>query len=152
VTGRGRTCDAPRFKRALYRLSYGHGDGRHSPAPLRPSPWSGRSTHRRVLRSGPVGSHVCNVRGVLRTMMSKPLAYSSTLDHRHVRQRNGVLRGGALEPGARSDSPKIPGEIVHLSFRCDTERHGRTFLSQTGPRLQLELFKLSITLLIQYVR
>jgi hypothetical protein len=24
VTGRGRTCDAPRFKRALYRLSYGH--------------------------------------------------------------------------------------------------------------------------------
>jgi hypothetical protein len=28
VTGRGRTCDAPRFKRALYRLSYGHVDGR----------------------------------------------------------------------------------------------------------------------------
>ena len=28
MTGRGRTCDAPRFKRALYRLSYGHVDGR----------------------------------------------------------------------------------------------------------------------------
>jgi hypothetical protein len=28
VTGRGRTCDAPRFKRALYRLSYGHVNGR----------------------------------------------------------------------------------------------------------------------------
>ena len=24
MTGRDRTCDAPRFKRALYRLSYGH--------------------------------------------------------------------------------------------------------------------------------
>jgi hypothetical protein len=24
VTGRGRTCDASRFRRALYRLSYGH--------------------------------------------------------------------------------------------------------------------------------
>ena len=28
MTGRGRTCDAPRFKRALYRLSYGHVNGR----------------------------------------------------------------------------------------------------------------------------
>jgi hypothetical protein len=27
VTGRGRTCDAPRFRRALYRLSYGHVNG-----------------------------------------------------------------------------------------------------------------------------
>jgi hypothetical protein len=27
VTGRDRTCDAPRFRRALYRLSYGHANG-----------------------------------------------------------------------------------------------------------------------------
>ncbi len=32
VTGRGRTCDAPRFKRALYRLSYGHVNGRSADA------------------------------------------------------------------------------------------------------------------------
>ena len=28
MTGRDRTCDAPRFKRALFRLSYGHANGR----------------------------------------------------------------------------------------------------------------------------
>jgi hypothetical protein len=65
VTGRGRTCDAPRFKRALYRMSYGRvsgqqqlGGGLHkergsppSAALIRPSVQRprGSSTHARYV-------------------------------------------------------------------------------------------------------
>ena len=52
MAGRDRTCGAPRFRRALYRLSYGH---EMEPAP--PSiPHEGRSTQKRALPDGVVGA------------------------------------------------------------------------------------------------
>ena len=36
MAGRDRTCDAPRFRRALYRLSYGHASGRRLESNQRP--------------------------------------------------------------------------------------------------------------------
>jgi hypothetical protein len=49
VAGRDRTCGAPRFKRALYRLSYGHmllceGSRGNLPVPPDPFPWSAPRT------------------------------------------------------------------------------------------------------------
>jgi len=38
VTGRDRTCDAPRFRRALYRLSYGHSKWAEPESNRRPPP------------------------------------------------------------------------------------------------------------------
>lgn len=55
VTGRDRTCDAPRFRRALYLLSYGHA---FTATPFSCTP------------------------GSYRTSLSEPLAHPSTLDRR----------------------------------------------------------------------
>ncbi|MDX6389519.1 MAG: hypothetical protein QOJ73_582 [Streptosporangiaceae bacterium] len=102
VTGRGRTCDAPRFKRALYRLSYGHVNWRSrtrtgglllirealcqlSYPPARREPRVpvqlpvGSSTHTRLFWTRP--GHVLVVRSSP-TMLFMPLAYPSTLDRR----------------------------------------------------------------------
>src|SRR6266478_3775372 len=64
-----------------------------------------------------------------RPMFSKPLTCPSTLDRRTQLAGcgSGVLRGGALEPGA----------LARM-------RRG-TFLSQAGPRVRSELVQLSIT-------
>jgi hypothetical protein len=46
-------------------------------------------------------------------MLSKPLAYPSTLDHRPPDAQSGmvaVLRGGALEPEPRARSGKSAGK------------------------------------------
>jgi len=48
---------------------------------------------------------LCLARLASRTMLSKPLAYPSTLDHRPpdaLSEMVGVLRGGALEPESRA--------------------------------------------------
>lgn len=97
VTGRGRTCDAPRFKRALYRLSYGHVNGRSrartgglllirealcqlsyppSTSLVCPASLDGSSTHMRSL--GHASLAYLDV--VSPTNLFTPLAYPSTLD------------------------------------------------------------------------
>ncbi len=169
VTGRGRTCDASRFRRALYRLSYGHakapGQGvePRSPrsergvlpvrrsrnvariwgaAPLRPSPDRGRSTQQagasRRARSRP---------------LSRPpeaercfLCHSPTLrpwitDHwLRTCAVVAVLRGGALEPEPHTllleNRRQKQALIASVYFQRATLR---VFLSQAGPRFDLEL-------------
>ena len=164
MTGRGRTCDAPRFKRALYRLSYGHVNGRsrnragrsssarrsanwavrwrgsRSPR-VCPAPWSGA---RRTC--GPLWARFRSCIGSLvssPTMLSMPLAYPSTLDHR-LGARCPTRRG----VGARR-SPSVtqkPQTKVTRTYTCESgDTSWRTFLSRAGPQVRLELFKLSIT-------
>jgi hypothetical protein len=98
VTGRGRTCDAPRFKRALYRLSYGHVNGRSrartgglllirealcqlsyppSTSLVCPAP---RWGVRRTCGRSDTFAIKCRDVGVSPTKLSMPLAYPSTLD------------------------------------------------------------------------
>ena len=71
-------------------------------------------------------------------MLSKPLAYPSTLDRRRWDARPtaiDVLRGGALEPEARTSAVKnsmlkrTPFSMA--VFHCQTPS---VFLSQAGPR------------------
>ena len=65
-----------------------------------------------------------------RTMLSKPLACPSTLDHRD----SGVLRGGALEPGARRGFGKCAGKSrsVFSSEFCCAESAGGSFSLRRG--------------------
>jgi hypothetical protein len=78
-----------------------------------------------------------------RTMFSKPLAYPSTLD----RAISGcacrliaVLRGGALEPEPRTLSGKKRRLTHTLIYQRYFKRQApRVFLSQAGPRFDLEL-------------
>ena len=81
VTGRGRTCDAPRFRRALYRLSYGHVNGRSAHAQRACLSSLGSEARRTCGRSKRFG-HVVRSLVVSPTMLSTPLAYPSTLDRR----------------------------------------------------------------------
>jgi hypothetical protein len=105
VTGRGRTCAAPRFKRALYRLSYGHVNGRSrartgglilirealcqlsyppSTPPrsrARPAPAGELDAHAAALDTALVTYRTLVV---LPTNLSTPLAYPSTLDRRRA--------------------------------------------------------------------
>ena len=76
MTGRGRTCDAPLFKRALYRLSYGHVDRGIG---LSVQPLGRGSTHRRPFWTR-FGSRIGSLASSP-TMLSMHLAYPSTLDH-----------------------------------------------------------------------
>jgi hypothetical protein len=102
VTGRGRTCDAPRFKRALYRLSYGHVNGRsrartgglllirEALCQLSYPPSTSRSTHVCPTPTRELDAHAAywerasvtsySVVRSLPTILSMPLAYPSTLD------------------------------------------------------------------------
>jgi hypothetical protein len=165
VTGRGRTCDAPRFKRALYRLSYGHGSRRSrirtgglllirealcqlsyppmpslSP-PVCPAPSSELDTHAGCCRRPP-GLHI---RSLVPCQRCCP-CHSPTLRPWIAGLGVDVLRGGELEPS---------GPWCHLNGRVKATRSytreipatipGRTFLSQAGPQVGLEFFKLSIT-------
>lgn len=80
-------------------------------------------------------------------MFSMPLAYPSTLDRRppgvHVRA-DVVLRGGALEPEPRTCLRNR--RLKHtLNYRNDFTATPRVFLSQAGPRFELDFFKLGIT-------
>ncbi len=91
---------APAFRRALYRLSYGHTMG--------------------------------------------ALAYPSTLDRRppaaHTRA-DVVLRGGALEPGASTLLGKSQAKAHAYSSALFPSAMLRAFLSQAGPRFELDLLQ-----------
>ena len=67
-------------------------------------------------------------------MLFKPLANSSTLD-----RRNGVLRGGALEPGALAVSGKCAGKSRGLfsSEFCCAERAEEPFSLRRGLEFNL---------------
>ena len=96
VAGRNRTCGAPRFRRALYRLSYGHGHRAHRPPSISP-----RGKIDAVAYGRP--SSVASVRST--ALFSMPLAHPSTLDRRPPAAQArlvAVLRGGSLEPDPQS--------------------------------------------------
>jgi hypothetical protein len=86
---------------------------------------------------------LCHVRARVRTMFSKPLAYPSTLDQRpplaHVREcRRPTWRSfGARFPDLRSSNRTLkPTLISSAVFYAEAPR---SFLSQAGPRFDLEL-------------
>jgi hypothetical protein len=82
-------------------------------------------------------------------MLSKPLTCPLTLDHHRAYQRDGVLRGGALEPGARSDIRKIAGVTVPLKYQVPLPNNtGGPFSLRRGLNYSQSFFKLSITLLV----
>ena len=108
----------------LGRPSTAQSEGSHA------SPFTsrfGRSTQQ--ARSRPVSRSTRS-----RTMFSEPLAYPSTLD-----RLSGVLRGGALEPEPRTLAEKSQAK-AHAYSPAQFPRHApRVFLSQAGPRFDLEL-------------
>ena len=80
-----------------------------------------------------------------------PLAYPSTLDHRLPDAQSGmddVLRGGALEP-----EPRVAVRNSQAKARANSQRKfqagaQRVFLSQAGPRFDLELLQAEHHLLV----
>jgi hypothetical protein len=103
VTGRGRTCDASRFGRALYRLSYGHAkswlrlsvhlpsvEDRRSRRMPPHGPWS-RPLSRPTEK--PERCCLCRSPTLRPWIVVRRLRISGTVD---------VLRGGALEPDPRT--------------------------------------------------
>jgi hypothetical protein len=79
-----------------------------------------------------------------RTMFSKPLAYPSTLDPRprgRAPPRVDVLRGGVLEPEPRSRRKNRKLKPTLTSSDLFQRRVLRGFLSQAGPRFDLELIQ-----------
>jgi hypothetical protein len=190
VAGRTRTCDAPRFRRALYRPSFGHQTwarldsnqqlpvcktGAHpiellarafrdkdsnldshvqsvvsfplddpgSPC-ISVHPSRERSTQQHsvflMLPSG--GRHFSS-----EPPMSKPLANPSTLDRRpqSCTSAGRRLRGGALEPEPRACREKEQANANAYPPALIQRTRARVFLSQAGPRFDLELLELSIT-------
>ena len=105
--------------------------------PLRPSPGEGdrRSRHSDLVYVS---------RGWRRAMFSMPLAYPSTLDRRppaaHTRA-DVVLRGGALEPGASTLLGKSQAKAHAYSSALFPGAMLRAFLSQAGPRFELDLLQ-----------
>ena len=67
------------------------------------------------------------------TKLFKPLAYPSTLD-----RRSGVLRGGALEPDALRAAVNSQAKAHANAEREFQAGAQRVFLSQAGPRFELE--------------
>jgi hypothetical protein len=116
-------------------------------APLRPSPtrWEidaagGRNPGERT-RLAMVASSVSPGRS--RTMFSMPLAYPSTLDHRsplaHDLRWSTSYVEGRWSPSLGAVSGKAQAKanaIASVHFRCTTPK---VFLSQAGPRFDLEL-------------
>jgi hypothetical protein len=83
-------------------------------------------------------------------MFSKPLAYPSTLDRRFVLQ-NVVLRGGALEPDPCSPNGNSQAKADAYSPLDFQHTAAEIFLSQAGPRFDLELFQAEHHLLFDVV-
>lgn len=149
MTGRGRTCDASRFRRALYRLSYGHASSGTSRASPSISPLGGRSTqqagafpagHGRVLclvRPKPERCCPCHSPTLRPWIAVRPLRTSGAVD---------VLRGGALEPDPRTPAGNWQAKAHAYCLRLFPAHSAEIFLSQAGPQLELECFTLSITL------
>ena len=76
----------------------------------------------------------------MRTMLSMPLAYPSTLDRAScwLQPAGVVLRGGALEPEHRPLLRKRQAK-ANVIQRLFNPAAPRVFLSQAGPRFDLEL-------------
>ena len=147
--GRGwtRTSDLLFVRQALSRLSYSpvEGSGTRTrtsistfrawrPAALDDPRLQSRTSvhlpHRRSTQLRDLDFSVTSGRN--RTMFSKPLAYSSTLDR--SRCDGNVLRGGVLEPGPRRP-PENAQAKAHAYFPALFQRQTpRAFLSQAGPR------------------
>lgn len=147
MTGRGRTCDAPRFKRALYRLSYGHVNGRSrartgglllirealcqlSYPPSTSQTIACLSSPRRGAR------RTC---GALRSRMNRQLhrrrsclRHSPTLRPWIAGSGHGVLRGGVLEPGAHTVSSQVGRAKVTRTYTRANQRHIVEDLSLSG--------------------
>jgi hypothetical protein len=83
-------------------------------------------------------------------MFSKPLAYPSTLDRRSLGQIV-VLRGGVLEPDFCLPAGKAQAKADAYSPMAFPSAAAEIFLSQAGPRFDLELLKLSITFCLDLV-
>ena len=162
MTGRGRTCDAPRFKRALYRLSYGHVNGRSRARTgglllirealcqlsYPPSTFACLSSprlgaRRTCGRSDTLRSSRFGTLAVSPTKLSMPLAYPSTLDRRPGAQRPTWRGVGARFP--QSVPISWHAKVTRTFTREIQRKSSRTFLSQAGPQVRIELFKLSIT-------
>jgi hypothetical protein len=147
VTGRGRTCDAPRFKRALYRLSYGHVNQMNE--------WAEPESNRRPphqrgalpaeLSAGDLRTHAClssapdgeldaHAEASPRfdrcspTTLSMPLTYPSTLD-----RRPGARRPTWRGVGARcSRCVTVNGHAEVTRTHTRGGRTGRGDLSLSG--------------------
>jgi hypothetical protein len=86
------------------------------------------------------------------TMFSMPLAYSSTLDQRqpvaHIRDgRRPTWRSLGARTSRAALEERRQKHTLNASVYC---KHAapRVFLSQAGPRFDLDLFKLSITFVL----
>ena len=107
-------------------------------------PRVGTSMQQAVRREVASSRFLCLARLESRTMLSKPLAYPSTLDHRPpgaLSAAIAVLRGGALEPEsrARHGNSQAKAEAKH---RCSFHPPcGGVFLPQAGPRFGLVLLQ-----------
>jgi hypothetical protein len=176
VAGRNRTCAAPRFRRALYPLSYGHTSGRG---------WSRTSDLllvRQALgraellalelrdKGSNLGLHGQSVascllddpgtnrvspsvlggrstqRGFERALFSMPLAYPSTLDHGRGDLRTRPTWRGF---GARARPVRLEKrrqKHTLMQGRLSARNAHRVFLSQAGPRVGIGFLKLSIIL------
>ena len=125
MAGRIRTCGAPRFRRPLYRLSYGHA--------LSGRGWTRTSSllcvkqalfALELLALGAPGQGLeprspRSERGVLPDWtipdcVPNHVVYATRLPFDPGSPRRGVLRGGALEPGALALSGKLPGKSRNL--------------------------------------
>ena len=104
--GRGRTCDAPRFKRALYRPSYGHVKSVQPPVGMESS------------ASSP-------------TMLSTPLAYPSTLDRR-LGARRPPWRGVGARLLARCHCKLACESHTYIHTRNYSATSSRTFSLRRG--------------------
>ncbi len=149
LRARGRTVSSYRYAEHARPVAGGGppGRGRASPS-ISPS---GRSTQqasasprsRSIPMSRPRRS---------RTMLSMPLAYSSTLDHRppvaHIR---GGRRPTWRSFGARASRTvrKSPGKSTGVCQRSFPAAMPRVFLSQAGPRFDLDLLQAEHHLLIR---
>jgi hypothetical protein len=145
VTGRGRTCVASRFRRALYRLSYGHVNLWPRLSVHLPSVEDRRSRrmppggHGRVLclvRPEPERCCPCHSPTLRPWIIVRRLRISGTVD---------VLRGGALEPDPRTTAGNWQAKAHANCLRLFSSRGAEIFLSQAGPQLDLERFTLNIT-------
>jgi hypothetical protein len=121
------------------------GRSRASPSTSR----HGRSTQQASTPVEP-GYVLCLVRRS-ETMFSMPLAYSSTLDQRlpvaHTRDGRRPTWRSLGARTSRALEKRRQKHTLNASVYCKNAAPG-VFLSQAGPRFDLDLFKLSITFVL----
>lgn len=140
MAGRSRTCGAPRFRRALYRLSYGHAKRAACPSVHRPL----RAVDAAAMPSSDVSQRrsCCDVVQATRQPFDPGSPASGCASERSTSYVEGLWspsRGHSTENGRQKHT---------LNAERTFQRGApRVFLSQAGPRSDLELFELSIILL-----